>query len=84
MAKSKKYDFNALLATPSHDKLIFCKFDMRITAVRLMWSGSGNQLVPVSRGTGGNDMVDWLYNHHPEKARAIERKHKLYPDDVAV
>ena len=84
MAKSKKYDFSALLAQANEANFIFCKFEMRITAVQLMCSGSGNQLVPVSRGTRGNEMVDWLYNYHPEKARAIERKHKLYPDDVAV
>jgi hypothetical protein len=80
MTKSKEYDFNALLATPRD--YIFCKFEMRITAVKLR-AESGNQLLPVSRGTGGNEMVEWLYNYHPEKARAIERKHKLYPDDVA-
>ena len=56
---------------------------MWITAVQLKWSGSGNELLPVSRGARGNQMVDWLYNYHPEKAREIERRYKLYPDDVA-
>jgi hypothetical protein len=82
MPKSKEYDFNALLATPSEDKLIHCELDMWIAALRScpkLRGSSGNQLVPVLRGSSGNQMVDWLYNYHPEKARAIEREHKLYP-----
>lgn len=76
MTKSKEYDFNALLATPSQHKLTDCMADMWGAAVRVC---------PKWRGywPGGDTLVEWLYNHRPEIARAIERKHKLYSDDVA-
>jgi hypothetical protein len=76
MTKSKEYDFNALLATPSEDKLFDCELNMWIAALRVCpkW----RRYRP-----SGNELVEWLYNYHPEKARAIEREHKLYSDDVA-
>jgi hypothetical protein len=73
MTKSKEYDFNALLATPSQDELYDCNFDMWCATLRACpnWP------------SGDEALVEWLYNYRPEIARAIERKHKLYPEDVA-
>ena len=41
MTKSKEYDFNALLAMPSEDKLIDCMVDMWGAALRVgpKWNG---------------------------------------------
>lgn len=29
----------------------------------------------------GNTFSEWLYNNRPEIARAVERKHQLYPEN---
>jgi hypothetical protein len=74
MSKTKEYNFNALLVVASRENAIRdSMLDMWEATVRVC---------PKWRGywPGGNTLVEWLYNERPEIARAIERKHKLYPD----
>ena len=72
---SKQHDFNALLVMPSRDKINNYMLDV--------W-GEAFRVCPKWRVLAGREhVVEWLYNYRPELARAIERQHKLYPDDGA-
>ena len=74
MNNFKKYDFNALLSVPRPEQLIDFMLDMWLAAARVCpkWRG---------RWVGGNTYIEWLYNERPEIARAIERKHHLFPEN---
>jgi len=78
MSDFRKYDFNVLLTTPSQCQIDSFMIEMWEAAVRVCpkWRGEW---------PGGNTLIEWLYNERPETARAIERKHNLYPEnDVGV
>ena len=69
-----KYDFSGLLAVADREDAIRdVALDMWNAAVRVCPKGRGEW-------TGGNTLVEWLYNERPEIARDIERKHRLCPE----
>ncbi len=74
MSNSEEYDFHALLAEPRLSKIESFQLDMWDAAIRLCpkWKGYW---------PGGNTLIEWLYNERPEIARAIERKHQIFPED---
>jgi hypothetical protein len=76
MGNTKEFDFSALLKIADRQGAISdSTLDMWLAAVRVC---------PKWRGywPSGNTLVEWLYNERPEIARAIEQKHKLYPDGL--
>ena len=72
---SKRYNFNAMLPDWNGPQFYDCRMEMVGIAMRL-WPTWSTEDLP-----GPDAMIAWLYDHRPEVARSIERKHELYPED---
>jgi hypothetical protein len=75
MSKKKEYNSQALIEEVAglENTFVDCLLDM--------WEAT-IQLCPNWKEYCPSGPVEWLYNERPDIARAIEQKHKLYPEGI--